>query len=113
MDFSWMGVGSEMSILEIALLVSSFKGNPGNTSVAATELAVGDSRSEEEGTSGLFIEEEGLTPRFWKQGRQYTGLPGLGRKGRVVDLLQLVHTASKRFPRLDVRAAFELVLVCK
>lgn len=102
-----------MFILEIALLVSSFKDNPGNTSAAATELTVADSLATGEGTWEPLTEDESLAPRFRKQGRQYTGLPGLGRKGIVVEVPHSVHTASKCFARLEVRVLFEIVFVCK
>ncbi|MDE0349613.1 MAG: hypothetical protein OXM56_07895 [Gammaproteobacteria bacterium] len=52
---------------------------------------------------------DGAAPprRFLKQGRQYTGRPGVGRNGRLVTASQSVHTASWRCRRAGGRARVE------
>jgi hypothetical protein len=89
-----MGVGSDMFILEIAALVATFNAIPGNTAAAVGALSAGGLIALNDPFTGPLTEEERRLRRFLKQGRQYTGLPGLGRKGRVVNVSQLAHTMS-------------------
>ena len=55
--------------------------------------------------TGLLAGEERLLRRFLKQERQYTGRPGLSRKGTVVKVLQSAHAV--RFARRDGRGLVE------
>ena len=92
-----------MFILEIVSLVATFNAISGNTA-ALVLLAMGlvvvcDL------LTGYLAGEEWPLRRFLKQGRQYTGLPGLSRKGTVVNVLQSAHAV--RFARRDGRGLVE------
>ncbi len=91
--FSWIGVGLEMFIRAIAALVVVFKGIPENRGPrvevvpTACPFAVHDVL-----VFSLAIEESSWR-RTLKHGRQYTGLPRLGRKERVADAPQASQVA--------------------
>jgi hypothetical protein len=89
-----MGVGSEMSILEIAVLVVAFKDIPENTE-----------EPEGRSTGVSFAVAERPFRRALKHEAQYTGLEGSGRNGTVVDVPHSAQTAGwrcVRFVRLGV-----------
>lgn len=88
-----MGVGLDMFIREIAALVAAFRGISENTGPpdgalsTACVLVV-------DGLCPLVLTIEECPPRrALKHEGQYTGLPRLGRKGRVVDMPQSLQTA--------------------
>ena len=82
-----------MFIREITVLVAAFKGIPENAGIpegalsTAGWLAVGDL------PPFVLAIGEGPWRRRLKHGRQYAGLPWIGRKGRVVDMPQSEQTA--------------------
>ncbi|MDE2799753.1 MAG: hypothetical protein OXI94_13915 [Gemmatimonadota bacterium] len=92
-----------MFILEIAFLVATFNAILGKTA-ALVILAMGLVAVSDLLTGPLAGEERPLR-RFLKQERQYTGLPGLSRKGTVVNVLQSAHAV--RFARRDGRGLVE------
>lgn len=90
-----MGVGSDMFIREIVSLVATFNVILGNA-VALVLLEMGLVAASDL-FAGALTGDEWPLRRFLKQRRQYTGLPGLSRKGIVVKVLQSAHAV--RFAR--------------
>ena len=88
-----MGVGLDMFIREITVLVAAFKGISENAGTLDGALSTAGWLA----ADGLppFVLTKGESPwrRRLKHGRQYAGLFRLGRKGRVVDLPQSAQTA--------------------
>lgn len=82
-------------------MVATFNAILGNTAVilAMGLVAVSDL------LTGPLVGEERPLRRFLKQERQYTGLPGLSRKGTVVNVLQSAHAV--RFAWRDGRGLVE------
>jgi hypothetical protein len=88
MDFSWMGVGSNIFIRAIAALVMALRAIPGNTAApASVSLSVNGA------TADSFTGEEKPIRRALKHAGQYTGLSLLGRKGTVVEVPHSAQTA--------------------
>ena len=89
-----MGVGSDMFIREIAALVAAFIGIPANTeSLSEVSSTVGLPGAGDVPLPVVLPIEELTRRRELKHGRQYTGLPWVGRKGRVVETPQSSQTA--------------------
>ena len=90
MAFSWMGVSLDMFIRAIAVLVVRFRDIPENVASPVRALSPAGSfavRRESAPAAG-----EAPCRRALKHERQYTGLPWVGRKGRVAGMLQSAQT---------------------
>jgi hypothetical protein len=70
MAFSWMGVGSDMFIREMAAFVPLFRLSPGNTEAVPAESREGSSFAAGESFGGVSIVEERPLRRALKHGEQ-------------------------------------------
>ena len=103
MDSSWMGVGSDMFMREIAALVPAFSAMPGNTESSAAELAAAAPLAVANFLTGALTAAAWPLRRVLKHVGQYTGLPWLGRKGTVVAVPQSAQAAKWRWVRTNGR----------
>ena len=110
MDFSWIGVDSDMFIKESAALMAGCNAISGNTGAAVEAPLAGDRGGRfvvNCSRAGALAGEEEPLRRTLKHGEQYTARSWLGRKGTVVEVPHPTQTAWCRRAGADKRGRTE------